>query len=294
MNTNPTTNTNQELSLVDLFIKIIRVWRRHRQKLPIAIILSIVGFGSAYFAFSPVYTTSMVVSSKELSYLTANPIIETLRELIREKNYEELGRRLNLTAKEAALIYRIKASPLLQNPMELERVRIYQNREEAAPREAFVVEVKVHKNEVLPKLQDGLLKYFEQNTYVKTRREIDNKNRQALINRIEAEIAAMDTLKTALNQAVTRTQTGVNLINPGEIFEKSAYLKRFSLQLEKDIALSQDLQVIEAFTQYSKPSSFDLKKTLALGLLAGILVWIIWVLVVELKRLIQRAESLIG
>ncbi len=279
----PPVAQGEVVDLIQVFRKVMEVVQRNLKILWLFIVVGAILGSIGYFTFKPVYTTQLILEVDQVDYAEVAALVETLNELAKEGNTPAVAQKLRVSENLAQEIRSLKAINITEKETGVvER----QDMEE----KTLIIEAKVHSNQNLDSLEIGLLHYFESNEYIQRRLEDFKQQKQALIDHIDQEIKQMDSLKRAMILLPSQSQSdNIYLADIGDMYAESVDLYQKKLDLETTLKFSQEFQVVEHFTVFNKPTSFNLSKSIALGAILGGLLWIMAVVLIELRRLIQTA-----
>lgn len=259
-----------EIDLKDLFIKIIGVLKRRFNLLVIfSIVGLILGFASYLFK-TPIYSSSMTLSSTILTAANTSGIIETLQTLISEGNHEQLSKKLGLPVEQVRYIDQIS----VESERDVDASEDYS---------VYTIHVGVTNNEILVPLQSSLITFLENNQFVKRRVDARRKNLQSLIIKLQHEITEIDSLKDAVNKIATKDRPNVVIMDPVNIYIEGVNLYQKELELQSQLSLIENFQIIDGFTSFNVPSS-PTKNRIIYGFLVGFFIGIISMFLVEFSE----------
>lgn len=258
-----------------------------RNKIVILICLILFGGIGIYYSLNvkQVYALRMVVGHTELTKRTYGESIAQLDRLARSKSYNQLGIELNLSDANARMIrsfgtYNMNGDPLLKDTSTSKTL-------------PFIVEAEVFNNSVSDTLQERLVRYFNDNKYLKARKEVQKQIFEDKLRFISSELEKLDTLKRQYNQFLGSSGKSPmfynNAFNPAEIYQRSS-----EYQSQKEFVLSwlsneyQSLKVIEGFKQVLKPVEGLRERIAMYFVLGGLLIGFLLAGVIELHKLSKR------
>lgn len=256
--------SSDEINLEELLLKIILVIKRN---LVLIVAFFIIGtaLGFTYGMLgTKIYESKMLITSDYLTDSYAEKLNKNLNSIIADGNMELLAAKLNLSREEASLI----------NAIEMEGVqkeRPSQNEKVKQPFFLFI-SARTYDPAVYPKLEKGLVFYFENNEFSKARVEQTRIYDRKLILKIEDEIQSLEKFKTRIfDGTIFDNSKGNIMIDPGEINSKIIELTKEKLSLEKELSLISNAQVVEGFTQYLHPAKPNRIISLAAGSSLGLI-----------------------
>ncbi|MFZ6011211.1 MAG: hypothetical protein ACOYXT_12765 [Bacteroidota bacterium] len=256
-----TSKRSDEIDLFDLAGGVVRAVRQNRIKVILCFVVSL-GLGSLLYFISPkVWQSKMIILSDILTETYAGKLAEKFGTLIREGNYQTLAERLSLTPDQARHVKMVR----IEGVLDRETVLLEEDK-----RLNLMVTVEVTDNSILPDLQKGIIRYFENNEFVKFK--VDQKRRYFanLIAKVKSEIAKLDALKEKIALGQYKPDAGLYLLDPTNPFSRSVELYKQQLDYENSLELVNSIKVIDNFTAHRKPIKPRLEVILLGSLLAGI------------------------
>ena len=264
--------------------------------------LGLVG-GISYSSFlkKDLYSTTMILSSDYLNNRIAENSIDKLNLLAEEDEKKGLAKVLQISDSLAENIEDFTIKPFvaeadlvelevlkeqLKNSLtENKNEKIIQQviqRIEIENRHAFEITVRVTNPTVVKELETALVNYFRNNDYLKKRVEITKSNLIARKQKLIQESHKLDSLKAVIydnyqNMAAQSRQGSNNVIlsdkavtNPIEIFNQDINLYNEIQSIDRRLYLQNDFEVVDGFTEFSKPSSDGPLLTTAYAILIAI------------------------
>lgn len=273
---------DDEIDLEKIFFSVINILKR---RFYFIVFFGSIGllFGLAYyFLKAPVYQSTMSVSSGILTGKNSSNMINTLQLLIEEGSYEKLSERLRISPQQAQKLAGITVTSigLTEAEEELENVN------------TFRVQVHVTDNTILDTLEVSLIDYLEDNRFIKRRTDLRRENLKLLISRLKVEMQDLDSLKNKVNNTLNTELEGSNVIimDPVNVYREAIGLYQKELDLQTELALIDNIQIIEGFTEFNKPINPRVRH-IAYGLLAGIFVGLLFIIFVEIFQHSKKYES---
>ena len=267
----------QEHSIREILFGAIDFFRNYKKIFFLSFLLGIIVSIFYNNTKKPFYKTSAIAISgldfyenyenqPILDPLLPIEMINFLAEDIRQKNKNELSELLNLPIScieqlksiEAKEMYRIDADNR-QNPIS-----------------KFEIEIKVYDQNVVEKVEEGLLFYFTNNTYVKSYYEMYQKRHEAIIDKIDEEISSLmsarsSQLHTADFSSVSITNNRSRSVTQNQIIElykqKQDYIKEF--------VLLKPLSFVKSISKPERPEALLWPRVLTITLISLILGFII-------------------
>lgn len=258
----------------------------------IIILICIILFAGIGFVFSmkvkQVYSLRMTVSHNDLTKRTYAESIDQLNRLAQSKSYKQLSHELNL---DEAIAEKIRA---------LETYNMYGDlllKDTSNSRTLpFIISAEVFNNSIADSLQESLLIYFNNNKYLKARKEIQKRIFEEKLIFISSELSKLDSLKSQYNQFLGSSGKSAmfynNAFNPAEIYERSS-----EYQEQKEFVISwlnneyQTLKLIEGFKPVIRPVDGLRERIILYFALGGILIGFLLSALVELHKLSKRKSG---
>jgi hypothetical protein len=253
------------------------------------ILICIVIFGGIGFLFATkvkkVYSLNMIVSHNELSKRTYAEAMEQLNRLALSRSYKQLSRELNIGEASAENIkelgtYNMNGDVLLEDT----------STSKSLP---FIIKAEVFNNSIADSLQESLLIYFNDNKYLKGRKENQKRIFEEKLVFISSELEKLDSLKRQYNQFLGSSgKTAMfynNAFNPAEIYQRS---NEYQQQRESVISWLnneyQSIKVIEGFKPVVRPVAGFKERIILYFILGGILIGCFLGAFIELQKLSKR------
>ena len=227
----------------------------------------------------------MIVSHNELTKRTYAEAIEQLNKLALSKSYKQLSRELNFDEANAEKIkalraYNMKGDLLLEDTSSSKYL-------------PFIINAEVLSNLIADSLQENLLIYFNDNKYLKGRKEIQKRIYEEKLVFISSELEKLDSLKKQYNQFLGSSGKSAvfynNAFNPAEIYQRSN-----EYQEQKEAIIDwlnneyQTIKVIEGFKPVIKPVDGFRERIISYFILGVILIGCFLGTFIELQKLSKR------
>ena len=260
-----------------------------------------IGISYSGFFKKKFYSTTMILSSNYLNKRIMDNTIEKLNLLAEEKDKKGLARVLGISDSLASNIHEFEAKPfvaeaeLIELEVLKEQLKSFQatnknekvieqviGRIEIENRHAFEISVSVYNPTVVKELEIALVKYFKNNEYLKKRVDITKTNMLARKEKLIGESLKLDSLKDVIyanyqNMAAQSRQGSNNVIlsdkavtNPIEIFKEDIDLYNQLQSIDRSLYLQEDFEIVDGFTEFSKPTSDGTVKVSAYAVLIAI------------------------
>jgi hypothetical protein len=212
-----------------------------------------------------VFASEMIVQSGFLSESYAAQVVRGLQKQIGDDS--AVASKLNLTKAEASLLRNISvASPFSEKVSMAEDNRI-----------VFLLTVEISDPRVLPRLQDGLISFFKDLEFVKSRVAEKKNGYLNLISRIDREIGRLDSLYPNITPEKRFAQKklwdpegkSALLFNPSAM---SVFMTQQSNDAHEKLAMLHDgMEVIQGFAPSKSPVQPSFSMYIASGFSSGVL-----------------------
>jgi hypothetical protein len=257
--------SSDEIDLIELAVKTFRFLRNHIWFFCLAgVVGSGIGFG-LFFITPKIFATKMVIKSKILTEPLAQQIIQSLNDLAKENNDVELSEKLGVPSHEAKKIRSFSVTSYEGQKAD---------RNDEITEVTHIIELQVSDPATIPLIQKGLLAYFDNNPYLKAIRQQQTAYYTSLIQYIDNELKSLDSLKVNLNSGnpvFSKKGNETMLLNPATIYTQVIELRKQQLDYQRDLQLSQGIQVLEEFIIFKNPVKPRLFVYLGVGFFVGIL-----------------------
>lgn len=229
--------------------------------------------GFAYYKLAkPVYLSELIVSSNYLSNNFCAHLVQQLQNFVNDDTPELLAKKLEIDSATAAGIVKLQFSNFDENLAEK-----YEARDTIVLGLPFKIKVYVSDYSLYPKLQPGLIGFFERNPYSETERTIRLTNINLLIEKIRKELSELDSLKkvVASHLAPRGTHGGFVFgqpLDPINIYREVVSLYKEELAHSAElITRANNLRVYSEFHVREKPHRPKLSLSMAIFGFGGIL-----------------------
>jgi hypothetical protein len=227
----------------------------------------------------------MIVSHNELTKRTYAEAIEQLNSLALSRSYKQLSRELNFGEASAEQVkalrtYNMNGDLLLEDTSNSRNL-------------PFIIKAEVFDNSIADSLQESLLIYFNDNKYLKGRKENQKRMFEERLVFISGELEKLDSLKRQYNQFLGSSgKTAMfynNAFNPAEIYQRSN-----EYQQQKESVTTwlnneyQTIKVIEGFKPAIRPVDGFKERIILYFILGGMLIGCFLGAFMELQKLSKR------
>lgn len=230
----------------------------------------------------PSYKSQMSLSHIRLENEHCFEMIKNLNASISvASDQSELAHLLSMSVADAQLVKSINYLPLNENTAK----RYIDSLHYLLP---FKIEVEVYNNSVLDILQVKLLNYLENNPYALQKKKKDFDNLNSMLDKLERDIAKLDSLKTKIEIGVLPKTSGSYVflgeqINPITVYDASNKLFNKKQEVQARMLFNNSFNVIVGFTKKEK-TSIERLAILVTSVILGYLIGLIY--------LVQRENRL--
>ena len=221
-----------------------------------------------------------VIDPSQMSYQIidqkiAIDMINSISQIVEDHEYEILAQRLQIPLDEAIKIKFISAEQSYELDLENRRQKLSQ----------FMITARVTDNATINFLNDGLLTFFNQNTYSNKNYNIFQRQSPELIRYLDEEINDLKSFRENLMNKSNIEQNSVMISdNSGQSLQNQIiqlYQKKH--ELERDLELLRPLSFVSDFPKYKEPKSRTFVRILILSL-TFLLIGLFFSLIREIKN----------
>jgi hypothetical protein len=285
------------------FLALLKKIPTENRLLFIVLIVSGVGVGLSYSLFikKKFYSTTMILNSSYINKRIIDNTIKKLNLLAEEEDTRGLAIELNIPDSLAENIHSFEAKPFVDESeiIELEILREQLKNVQADKknekvieqvlekirienRHSFEITVRVYNPTVVKELEKAIVNYLRNNDYLKKRVEITKTNMLARKQKLIKELQKLDSLKSVIyanyqSMAAQSRQGSNNVIlsdkavtNPIEVYNQDLNLYTELQEIDRRLYLQDDFEVVDGFTEFSKPASAGLIRISAYSILIAI------------------------
>lgn len=258
----PVKGASDEIDFIELIANAILAIKKNMILIIAAAVIGAV-LGWAYYQLSPkIFESNVLILTESYS----KSLIDNANELIQENNALTLSEKLNLTLEQASSIVAIQILSAVEKPSEIPKpgetpkdIKLY-----------LTINVKMIDNSSWTQVQNGLVYYFQNNEFVKTRTEQEKKYIIQVIDQIDAELVDLEKLKARISEQDLAHLTSLVLFDPSTVNTKILDLNIKKIDLQNSLEKVTGVQLVEGFTVFNKPSSPKLSPSLASGAALGL------------------------
>jgi hypothetical protein len=250
---------------VDLVSLIVRIARTVRKNMVLIAIMVVVGAAAGFlwgYLYPKTYQSKMLMTSEVLTFASTDKLINSLQDLVEERKYETLSKKLNLSASQAKTVMWLTATSAVDEAVS-----------EGTKRSYLIVTAALSTEHGFDSLQVGLIQYFENNDFVKVRVRQRREMLLQLQGNIESELKSVEELKQNIYAGNFLEKTNGNVMfDPTAVNSKILDLKKTLLDNKYALERARSVEVIDGFTSLSRPTSgIKLRSTVTGGLIGGFL-----------------------
>ncbi|TAH27094.1 MAG: hypothetical protein EAZ07_02345 [Cytophagales bacterium] len=291
--------SSEEIDIIAVLKKVISTYHKWKKFILFTFLLGI-SLATAFFYFSPkTYLTRMYLASNLIKGPSFIVLLDDLQKHIKEKNYDEVSRYMNLDLEMVKKISKIEfysarnfaekeySDLITQSDAELEKD--LNNNE-------FVIQAYISDNGISKILEKGIIYYLENNRFSKMKSTMRKEGLKLVRTRIKSELSQLDSLRYTLNSMYTsKNKVGGNggssiiMNDPSAIYNNILNLFRTEIATSDDIN-TPDIIVIQSFVTYKKHYSPRLSNCLLSGGLIAIIFSLIFIFFSEIKRKLSEAQ----
>ncbi len=267
----------------------------------------------------PVYSTSLLLSSDYFNNRLFKNNIDKLNALCKEGNSIGLSKLLNIEVNIASNIKKVEFEPMvseqdivdtevLKEKLEVLKIKDLEVEKileqiELQNNNTYKVIIYVFDNNIIGDLEESIVGYFRNNTFVKNRIEATKKGQLSLIKKLRNDIEQLDSLKKLFNlnlraEAGRKGETSSNSLLIGEssgldpvrFYAQSIRLYEQLQEAQQQLELGDDFELIDGFTIFSKPESPGVIKTTALSILLFMALAYLIIIFIETNKYLNNME----
>jgi hypothetical protein len=268
------------------------------------IIIIALSIGVYKYKTSPrYYSSTLEAHSNAMSSIDMINYINNLHGLFKEGNKQGIHEKLGLDIETSESVKDIKAYKAIDFnkdgiPDLIDYNEDYETSDSIISRSRFIVKVEVLNQESFPVIQESLLKYIDQNQYIKERNIIRKRQLNELISKLDYEISALDSLQKSeyfTKKEEPNTKAGQILI----MNEKATQLYHSQImglykekqKLEETLELrTEPITIIQDFSTLSVIEN-NLMSYLKFWGIVGIVLGILFSIFIENRKSIGRLIS---
>ncbi len=266
-----------EIEISKLILKTITLIKQNFVSLVLFLVGGVVAGLLFYTTKTPVYESSMLVSTGIVKTSIATSLVENFQDLIKEQNTKVISEKLNL-GQAASTLKMIEAEEV-------------EGKVDGGKTDIIKVIVRTTETSILPNLEHALIHSLEQNPYVQKRVALKKDNVEKEIAFLTKELNEISKLKTNIARIGENTGIGGTSFDLEDIYRQSMELFERKSQLTHELKTIENFQVIQGFTAFQKPISPKLSLSLAGGVVAGLILALLFIFFKELGKHLKTLEE---
>jgi hypothetical protein len=143
------------------------------------------------------------------------------------------------------------------------------------------------------RLHPSLIKFFETNPYALLREKEKRALYQGMIDKTSKEIGELEKMRAQFLEGTLFKSSNANTIffDPTSINSRIVDLTREMLKYQNDLALVNNIQLIQGFTNFNKPISPKLSISLASGASLGIFLIVLLIAIKGFQKMVGLANE---
>ena len=272
-------NTPDEVDLLDLLLKGLNAIRANFW-LILSFFLLGIGLGLAnYFTEQKVFENRMVISSTVLTKSYGKILIDKVNKYLGENNVDIITKDLKISRETLATVRLLK-------------IELVTEADETKETDRYIIIAETYSQDRLADLQNGLVYYFENNEFAKARERQNKEYLRQVISKFDQEIKDLEEFKVRLFKGdFIQSIKGNVMFDPTAVNSKILELTKEKLNFQNSFAFANNVQIIEGFTPFEKPSKPQLSISLAAGSVSGLIFVAILLGLKSLRRLVKMADA---
>ncbi len=265
------------------------------------------------------YASSMIISCDYLNNRILDNTIEKLNLLCDEKQRTGLANELKIDIATAKNIQEFDARAFVSEKdlVEIEVLKEQLNnvadekkdlvnkiisKIEIENKNAFLIEVKVLDPEIIKNLEQALVNYIKDNSFIQNRIAANERTLLERKAKLQRESRKLDSLKAVLfdnyaSMAKENSRPGSNnvilsdkyLTNPLDVFNQDLSIHSQIQGIDYQLAVKPDFEVVDGLTSFKEPDSASLPKILVIAFFAS---WVLGYLILGLFKFDRYLSAL--
>lgn len=263
----------EEIDLTEIIRKLIQFLRTNLKLLLLFVLMGIALGVLAYFMLPRRYNVRMIADSRLLSSQEVTNLVDSWNELLGDREYTLLSRKLNVPLEVVTSVAALQATSAATSV------------EGANAKDVFAIEAVVFDNDRVDALQKGIIYYLENSPYVQERITAEKRRMNALKNRLQGEIAQLDSVKLSLQSLIRRGGNASNafIAEPGSINAQIVTLYGQLLGIEENLLFMENIQVISGFDRREHADFPKLPPCVLVGAVVGFVIALVVTFLRSLK-----------
>lgn len=233
------------------------------------ILFTVAGIGFLLrYVLPKYYKSDAVFASYNLPGDYGTLMIKSLQNQIGEaENVPTLAKQMNIPAGDVAAIRSLSAEPADSF--------ITVNGSDTTVASAFRVELTAMNTGSIPKIQEGLFYFLENNEFARRRKEARRRTLESLKANFIQKSRGLDSLNVLLSTAIVPRSSGQGIIlgepiSPVDVYELQETYYRQQLKTEEELALLQNVEIIQPFYATNASNYPDFNELFMYSVLIGL------------------------
>lgn len=277
----PDQKKNDEVDLFEFLLRVVNIFRKNFWLIVVFFLLgSALGVGF-FFSSKKVFENKMIISSDILTESSAKTLFENANRYLREANSKVLAAQFQISEMAARQIGSLKIEALTKAESEDQKES-----------ERLLITVEVYDQQILPELQQGLIRYLENNDFAKIRVEQKKTYFKQMLSSVEKEIKDMENFKTRIFSGdFFQSNKGNIMFDPTVVNSKILELTEKKIGYQNGLEIVNSVQVIDGFTKFERPIRPKLSLTIASGSFVGLIFVGLLIAFKFIRELLRIAET---
>lgn len=280
---------DEEIDLFNVFKATKGVLNRNK-KLFFGFLIAGILIGLIYYYATPkTFKSRMIISSSLFQGPSFVLILDHLKLLLEEGNYQELANALNIKVAEAEKIKKIDvfSSRIYAQEEFGERVSFKEDKttDMTERKEEFVIEAYVKDNAILKSLENGILYFITSNPTIRESSNVKAEVLNEMKRNISNQRAGLDSLKNSLATILTEEKPSkdIYIASPGAMYNDMISLFNAELRITEALIASK-IEVIESFRIYKKQYSPKILPSIAGFTFVAMALYVVTLIFIEANR----------
>jgi len=277
----PDTNRNNEIDLVELLLKGVIIIRDNFWTIVLFFVIGC-ALGATYFMTAQKqYLSKMIISSNILTNTYAKVLFDNVNDHLRDHDYKIVADALQITEDQTRQVVSLEIETLIKT-----------EGNSTKDSDRYLITAHVYDKQVLPNLQQGVIKYLENNEFVKVRVKQQRNFLKQMLSSIDQELKELQQFKADLyNGKFFSSAKGNVMFDPTVVNSKVIELTQKKVEYENGLELSNSVQTIEGFTPFKRVDKPRLATSLIAGSIIGLFAVAGLITFKSVRRLLRLADA---
>ncbi len=272
-------NKQDEIDLLELFLKCVNIIRANFWIIILFFVIGIALGLASFYTSRKIFENKMVISSGIMTKSYTKNLIDRLNRHKRESNTKAISNLLGVSDSTVKALSFIGVDNVSENDGEKESDR-------------FIITAEVFNQDVLLELQEGLVRYLENNEFAKVRVEQNKSYLKQMISKIEEEIKHLEQMKKNIADGTFFEKTkGSVMFDPTTVNSKIIELTEKKIANQNAFALANSVQVIEGFAKFDRPTKPKLSISIFVGAMIGLFFSAMFIAFKSIRKLLRMADA---